>query len=842
VNLRRGSEASLGTALFAGVAIGACQCVGLPTNTIFACEPDGGCPAGFVCVCDGGLRDGGSTDSGGSDSGSRDSGVADSGRPDAGAPDSGALDSGMADSGSVDSGLVGAGVALQIAAGGLHSCALVAGGTVDCWGDNSSGQLGVSISDASYQLSPVPVSGVSNAVAVVAGSDHTCALIADGTVLCWGGNANGQLGSIVGDAGLSVTPVRVSGLSNAVAITAGEFHTCALLANGTAWCWGWNSSGQLGNLGDGGESQFSPIPVGKLTGILSISAANLSTCALLVGGTVECWGDNTLGELGNGMMNTSVQPVPVSGISSAVSIFGGTHFACAILSDGTARCWGDDGFGQLGNAEYDDAGISTPVLVQGLSQAVAMAPGDSFTCALANNGAAECVGSGFKGRLGNGNGDGGTSLKFVSTGIANAFQLSSRGGHTCAVLSDGTASCWGTNGFGQLGDGTRTDRWSPVPVQGLVGTPLPKSLASGFGAVNACVVMSNGTADCWGNDSYGQLGNGTAIDGGSGPVQVTGLSDVTALSTGNGHACAIQTGSFPLSCWGDNGQGELGNSTTNDESTPVTVGMEAGFQTAKAISSTGFRSSALFADGTTWDWGDGISGQLGDGLKLNSAVPVKTLIADAGVVAIGGGDGHACAVLSGATVQCWGSNQSVPLPGWSSFQPGQLGNGDADAGLFSVPLPVNSLAHAVAVVGGYAHSCALLADGTASCWGDNTYGQLGVGTDAGATATPAAVDGLTNATSLACGYLHTCALVAGGTVACWGNNGFGQLGNKLPSPVSAPTSVVGLSGVVSIAAGAFHTCALTANGTTYCWGFNGDEELGTSTPPFTATPTVVSIP
>lgn len=190
----------------------------------------------------------------------------------------------------------------------------------------------------------------------------------------------------------SATPVTVSGLNNAVAIDSGGFHTCALLEGGTAKCWGDNKERELG---DGTSSIHSPAPVtvSGLTDAIAISAGDFFTCALLEGGTAKCWGDNLFGEVGDGTKGYTPTPAPVqvSGLSDAIAISAGQTYACALLEGGTAKCWGDNDHGQLGNqtSSYYSA---TPVPVYGLSDAIAISAGEVDTCALLAGGAVECWG------------------------------------------------------------------------------------------------------------------------------------------------------------------------------------------------------------------------------------------------------------------------------------------------------------------------------------------------------------------------------------------------------------------------------------------------------------------
>ncbi|MFM7271232.1 MAG: RCC1 domain-containing protein [Actinomycetes bacterium] len=346
-----------------------------------------------------------------------------------------------------------------IAAGGAHTCATVSGGLVICWGKNTYGQLGDGT--VSPRLTPVSVANLTGAVAVGAGDNHSCAVRFNGAVLCWGANSAGQLGD--GTNTNRRYPTAVSGVSSAVAVVAGLAHSCALLGSGSVVCWGQNTYGQLGD----GTNNSRNTPGGEVVlgqRAVAVSAGNTFTCAVLEDGTGRCWGGNSQGQLGNNSTTGFNLPQFVSGMSGAVSIASGSRHSCAGLADGSAVCWGDNSTFQIGNNLSADARV--PVAVSGLTGVRSLSAGSRHTCALRTIGSMVCWGDNFSGRLG----DGSTlssSSPVTAVGVTNGVEPALGTDHSCVRGSDGFVMCWGLNLDAQVGDGTTTDRYVPTRVQGF---------------------------------------------------------------------------------------------------------------------------------------------------------------------------------------------------------------------------------------------------------------------------------------------------------------------------------------------------------------------------------------
>jgi len=360
-------------------------------------------------------------------------------------------------------------VSPRIAAGDWHTCEIVNAGAVRCWGRNTAGQLGNgSFGDSS---TPVPVSGLTGAVAIDAGTAHTCALLAAGTVSCWGNNGNGQLGN--GTTTNSPIPVSVNGLTRVTALTVGSVSTCAVETGGAVKCWGYNQRGQLG---DGtNTSSSTPVAVTGLGNAVTVAIGSNApgddhTCALVADGTVYCWGYGSDGELGNGQPFGSNTPVRVADISDATALDAGRVHTCALVPGGDAKCWGWGSLGELGTGFF--GGSWTPVPVADVTGASAITAHSDHSCVIVSGGVVQCWGANFRGQLGDGTidcssgpgCDGGSSVPVTVVDLARVSAVAVGGGHTCALNASGSAYCWGANDFGQLGTGATTSSSTPIPV------------------------------------------------------------------------------------------------------------------------------------------------------------------------------------------------------------------------------------------------------------------------------------------------------------------------------------------------------------------------------------------
>ena len=383
------------------------------------------------------------------------------------------------------------------------------------------------------------------------------------------------------------------------------------------------------------EEEEAGCPPGPpLVGVESIASGAKHTCALMTDGSVKCWGLNDSGQLGNGTTENSAVPVDVAGLGDSVSkIAMGHHHGCAIMeTSGALKCWGFNDYGQLGFGDIGDR--STPVDVTGLASGViSAAAGENHTCAVLTGGAVKCWGLNLDGQLGLGHNDHRYTPGSVDLSTDSAESVSAGQNHTCVKIVGGGIRCWGNNSHGQLGDGTTVNSNVPVAVEiDASEDPLLGIETVACGGWHTCALTDTGGVKCWGYGHWGQLGIDISPDDYRlYPVDVTGLSSgMNAVSCRNHHSCAIVEASGAVKCWGYNGLGQLGDGTPNNRTEPVSVD---GLTTAAVISLGKYHTCAALGSGQAACWGqNGEDGRLGNGETggeyLIEYVPVTVINCD----------------------------------------------------------------------------------------------------------------------------------------------------------------------------------------------------------------------
>jgi alpha-tubulin suppressor-like RCC1 family protein len=669
----------------------------------------------------------------------------------------------------------------DVAPGRSFTCAARQDGVVLCWGVNTVGQLG---SSGPPSVLPRTVPLPAAARAVEAGATNACALLVDDRIFCWGANDLGQLGD--GTTTPRTSPVQVLLPSGAAEIAVGKGHACARLgSDGRVLCWGQNTTNEIG---DGTTTMRpTPTPVMGLSGTLALAVGHRFSCAILANHTVACWGDNSHGELGTGDMSARTTPNIVTGLSDAQQITSGARFACATHADRTATCWGTNKNGQQGAGDF--AEHYTPGLpVVGLTNIASISAGTRHMCATLSDGRAVCWGSG--GMFGDGGAQAREAPGPTVPGLSAVRRLTSSYWHACAIEDDGSLYCWGENDDGELGNTLRTIATRPTRVQlplaatdiaaGDIGTcasraggevacwgvvtgtqastpataPITNVTTLGNPSGHMCALDPASNVRCWGQNLYGQLGNGSVIDS---PTPVTFATGATAVASDDGVSCAVIGGA--VRCAGHNNNGQLGDNTNMDRSTPVNA---MGITTALEVTTNGRSTCARLPDDVMC-WGLNDHGQLGDSSGTGvQRVPVLVDRTSYGGAPtdISMGHDHACLVAAGR-VWCFGLNDS-----------GQLGDGTyTDRG---APVLVQGLTNVTAVAAGSYHTCALRTDQTLWCWGSNYLGELGAGT--ADSQVPVQVD-LPAVARVTAGLGFTCAVTQAGDAYCWGNDKHGEIGD-----------------------------------------------------------------
>lgn len=642
--------------------------------------------------------------------------------------------------------------ALSHGSSGDVRCALLVSGRVECW-DKTFGSPSTT----------VELSGFAGKVTALAAGGPVCALLDDGKVQCIGSNEYGQLGN--GNTEPVNAPATALNLSEgAIAIANSNFHTCAITTQQKVKCWGHNSYGQLGD----GTTVFSrttpALVVGLTNNIAQIAVSVFYSCALTLDGGVKCWGNNAVGQLGNGTVEDRNIPGDVVGLESNVkSVAVGYDHTCALLKNGSVQCWGANYHGQLG----DGTNVLTrivPVTVTNLAGIVVeLSAGNGFTCARLQSQQVQCWGDGVN------NSKMTQQFYSVPTPLATITQ---------SVQSLFAASTYQT-GFHQtcwLSDSNQIF-CQEIRLKSLLADSEPiQQFAKGLQHI--CVLTAQGAVRCKGGNSYGQLGNGetNAISETTELETVIGLnSNVTQLVADNFSNCVIQSGD--AKCWGLTGQFGF---TFNPITLPTTI---LGLPNPLSQITLGLAHLCTLADDhSVYCWGandyelfSGVAGYYSTYRKFLDITPKIIKGTENLLVSIDTGSAHTCGVTIQGGVKCWGRNDL-----------GQLGV----SGIISSAsaIDVVGLSNVQKVVAGAKHTCALLKSGGVKCWGANFGGQLGDGTTDQRNI-PTDVLGLNaNVLDIDAGEDFTCVILQDRSVRCFGATNRGQINSTMI--FDQPTTII----------------------------------------------------
>ena len=685
-------------------------------------------------------------------------------------------------------------------------------------------------------------------VQVAAGGDHTCALLDDATVRCWGANIVGQVGDGTNDP--RNVPTAVTGVTGIAAIALGEAHSCALAKDGTVRCWGFIAHPPPNAPGYSATA----VTVPGLTGVVEIAADSDETCVRYEGGTVGCF--ECFSAVGPCKKSASVVR-PIAGLDHATHIAVGHRWAsngsinpyppaCAIKSDGSVWCWTGKGPPvQIPNVAHATGLIlargtecaSVPPLPEAERDTNPMHQFGKFVEGTPN----ELVGDGtvcweWYDMLPE-NGRGMTAGAFLQVecmlisgrvmchrdasfhigygwhpiaGLDHEASLAIGDKHACALRGDGTLRCFGESDFGQVGDGSAKQRSVPAKVPGVAGAARLV-----VGALGACAQTSDGTATCWGRvASVVNDAKGTA------PREVRELDGARSISIGSNDVCAAAANG-DVTCWGSDAE----------------VAANGSVKGARSVAS-GDGAFCARDDGDVRCWGYSGWGPGGtipsDPLQPLPPTPVPALAATREVRM---SSGYACALAPG-DLYCWGSTLY-----------GRLGNGSY-ASSYSHPSPRPTrvlIDDPIAFALGTSHACAVKRDGGVACWGLNKYGEVGphhdgpAGEVADMRGAPVAVATVSGAIGVAVSESASCAALASGKVRCWGGNEHGELGDGNDADQDKAIAR-GVDGAVEVGMGGDFACARTQTGDVYCWGDDQTGGLGDGRPRDAATPALIDFP
>jgi alpha-tubulin suppressor-like RCC1 family protein len=698
--------------------------------------------------------------------------------------------------------LIGTSSWTSVSAGDLHSTAIDINGNLYTWGSNSTGQIGYGVIAASYSTPQKIATAIGNVFwkQLVTNTDGTwtAGITTTGALYTWGNNANGQLGD--GTIIGKSSPVKIGSNSWSV-VSAGYSHMAAIDSTGALYAWGLNSSSQLG---DGTTiNKSSPVKIGTSSwSAVSAGAQNMS--AIDSTGALYAWGLNGNGQLGDGTTVNKSVPIKIGTNSWSIVSSTGQYYTTAIDSTGALYAWGLNATYQIGDGTTINK--SSPVKIGSFSWTKVSA-GASHIAAVTTNGSLFTWGVNINGQLGDGTIiSKSTPVQTIVT-APNIFNKIGVGGtHVVSIDTVGALWVWGDNQFGQLGDGTTINKSSPVKI----GTSS-WSIANA-GSYSTAAIDINGRLYTWGyNATGGQLGSGTTINR-SAPLQI-GTSSWTAINVGYFNMIGITLGGA-LYTWGRGSGGELGDGTTIDKSAPVKIGSSSWSYVSSGGPNIG--QAAIDANGSLYTWGTGSNGVLGDGTTVSKSSPVK-IGSNSWTIITSCNNSHRAGIINDGSLYTWGGNSS-----------GQIGDGTTINKSSPVKIGLNSWSF---VSTGYFDTLAIDSTGALYVWGDSGSGVLGDNTII-SKSSPVKLGtsswisvGINNGVTVA-------GITFGGSLYAWGGGYSGSIGNmstlasSSPVFVWAPNPVAPVVSWTSVSAGGTHTTAIDTTGTMYAWGLNSSGQLG----------------
>jgi alpha-tubulin suppressor-like RCC1 family protein len=685
-------------------------------------------------------------------------------------------------------------------AGTQSSFMIKPNGTLWAWGSNINGQLG--IGNKINQSIAVQV-GTASDWKMVAGSNiFTIAIKKDGSLWAWGFNGStGYLG--IGDATIaeSLVPIRVGAATDWESVSTGFNHIIALKTNGTIWSWGYNFEGQLGN--GNTTTVLIPTQIGADTDWTSISAGGYSSYAIKNNGSLYAWGQNSSRQLGDGTTVSKNIPTLIGNSTDWGMIKASNSGVLALKTNGSLWAWGLNSDGQLGNGTLEN--ISEPIQIGTDLNWTNIGLSINHGFALKANGTIWSSGNNFSGQLGQGNTNNSTS--FTQIGTSNSWRSLALGtsnslalGTTYSLALDNLNNLysWGDNFSGQLGKG---NTYIAVPRQVGNDFSWEKVFA---GLVHSAAIKKDGSLWMWGRNRYGQLGDGLSTTNVDIPKQVGTGKDWKHVSLGGYQTLALKVDGS-LWGWGWNNEGQLGDGTIIQRTTPVQIGTATDWKT---VSSGLTHSVGVKTNGTIWYWGKIASGTF----SITSSIPIQ-IGSGSDWTDISAGANHILALKSNGTLWAWGLN---------NFS--QLGLGNTTN--MGAPTQVGNATDWDYIQAGNYNSLAIKKNGTVWLWGNNIEGGLGDGTNTNKNV-PTQLT-ITNSIKWPSSMLadHMMTLKSDGSIWLWGKNADGQLGDGSTINKNIPQRLSNDSDWADMAAGTYHSLAIKSDGSLWAWGDKYYAQLG----------------
>lgn len=648
----------------------------------------------------------------------------------------------------------------KISVGKTHTCGLSTTGEVKCWGDNAYGKLG----NNTTITSSAPVSVATGYSNIFAGGDITCGIKA-GDVYCWGNNAStGAMGNGTTTGTVLVPTLSFNGTYDFIDLAVGVSHVCAVDTNQDLYCWGSNSSGQLGD----NSTTVRPSPVLIGNGYVKVKTQSTNyigyhTCGLKDTGAIFCWGKNYTGQLGDNSTVDRLVPTAVFGAYTFSDLSVGTLHTCGLLTSGGVMCWGSNIYnwnpvGGLGNGDLTGTFKSQPQTVVDSDSYTQISSGWNATCGITTSNKLKCWGELNRGFLADPSAN--IRLNPAISDFGESYSgISSGPGAPCGITSTGALKCWGGDPTTPYpgGDGTTILRTSPVEIShGRTYTSISS------GSSHRCGIRDTGSLYCWGTNSTGRLGDGTGTSRLL-PFKIDSGIKYLQVSANGTHSCGI-TDAHILKCWGYNIYGQLGDGTNLSKGTPTIIDSGVLYQKVAAGSNN---ACAITNDGALKCWGYNYYGAVGDGTNIDKKTPV-VIMNGTTFIDVSAGSDYACAISSTKALYCWGTG--------SDFR---LGNGSTSNQ--NSPQLIASGTQFDTIAAGATSTCAIRSsDKRVMCWGSNgPFGVLtgALGNNNIAASTPTLTSDTDSYISISNPAISVCGITINHVLKCWGHNRYGGLAN-----------------------------------------------------------------